>query len=41
MISMDDMAAIALCQFGVLGVNAVRRQIVQSMNLERFVDVSA
>jgi len=33
-------AAIALCQFGVLGVNAVSRQIVQNMNLERFVDVS-
>jgi hypothetical protein len=34
-------AAIALCQFGVLGVNAVSRQIVQNINLERFVNVSA
>jgi hypothetical protein len=34
-------AAIALCQFGVLGVNAVSRQIVQNINLEQFVNVSA
>ena len=34
-------AAIALCQFGVLGVNAVSRQIVQNLNLQKFVDVSA
>ena len=34
-------AAIALGQFGVLGVNAVSRQIVQNLNLEPFFDVSA
>ena len=34
-------AAIALCQFGVLGVNAVSRQVVQNLNLEPFVNVSA
>jgi hypothetical protein len=34
-------AAIAFCQFGVLGVNAVSRQIVQNINLKPFVDVSA
>jgi hypothetical protein len=34
-------AAIAFCQFGVLGINAVSRQIVQNINLKPFVDVSA
>jgi len=34
-------AVIALCQFAVLGVNATSRQIVQNINLERFVNVSA
>jgi hypothetical protein len=34
-------AVIALCQFGVLGANAVSRQIVQNINLKPFVDVSA
>jgi hypothetical protein len=34
-------AAIAFCQFGVLAVNAVSRQIVQNINLKPFVDVSA
>jgi hypothetical protein len=33
-------AAIALCQFGVLGLNAVSRQVVQNINLAKFVDVS-
>jgi len=33
-------AAIAVCQFGVLGVNAVSRQVVQNMNLKPFLDVS-
>jgi hypothetical protein len=34
-------AAIAFCQFGVLAVNAVSRQIVQNINLKPFVEVSA
>ena len=34
-------AAIAFCQFGVLGVNAVSRQMVQNLNLEPFLDVWA
>lgn len=34
-------AVIALCQFGVLGVNAVSRQIVQNVNLKPYVDVMA
>ncbi len=34
-------AAIAICQFGVLGINAVSRQIVQNINLKPFLDVSA
>ena len=34
-------AAIALCQFGVLGINAASRQIVQNLNLQPFFDVSA
>ena len=34
-------AAIAFCQFGVLGVNAVSRQMVQNLNLETFLDVWA
>ncbi len=34
-------AAIALCQFGVLGINAVSRQVVQNLNLKPFLDVSA
>jgi hypothetical protein len=34
-------AAIALAQFGVLGINAVSRQIVQNINLKPFADVSA
>jgi hypothetical protein len=34
-------ATIALCQFGVLALNAVSRQIVQNLNLQRFLDVSA
>lgn len=36
-------AAIAFCQFGVLGINAASRQIVQNINLilEAFWDVSA
>ena len=35
------MAAIAFCQFGVLGINAVSRQVVQNLNLKPFLDVSA
>jgi hypothetical protein len=34
-------AAIALAQFGVLGINAASRQIVQNVNLQPFLDVSA
>ena len=34
-------AAIAFCQFAVLGLNAMSRQIVQNINLKPFVDVSA
>ena len=34
-------AGIALCQFGVLGINAVSRQIVQNVNLKPYFDVSA
>ena len=34
-------AAIALCQFGVLGINAVSRQVVQNINLKPFLDVAA
>ncbi len=34
------MAAIALCQFGVLGINAVSRQVVQNINVGRFLDVA-
>ena len=36
-------AAIALCQFGVLGINAVSRQVVQNVNLKlnQSLDVSA
>jgi len=34
-------AAIALCQFGVLGVNAVSRQVVQNINLKPSFDVLA
>jgi hypothetical protein len=33
-------AAIALCQFGVLGINATSRQVVQNVNLKPFLDVS-
>jgi hypothetical protein len=33
-------AAVALCQFGVLGVNAVSRQIVQNVNIDEFLSVS-
>ena len=33
-------AAIAVCQFGVLGLNAVSRQVVQNINLKPFLDVS-
>jgi hypothetical protein len=32
-------AVIALCQFGVLGVNAVSRQVVQNINLKPTLDV--
>jgi hypothetical protein len=32
-------ATIALCQFGVLGVNAASRQIVQNINLKPFLNV--
>ena len=34
-------AAIAVCQFGVLGINALSRQVVQNANLKPFLDVSA
>ncbi len=34
-------AAIALCQFGVLGVNAASRQVVQNLNLKPYLDVTA
>ena len=34
-------ASIALCQFSVLGLNAVSRQIVQNITLKPFLDVSA
>ena len=34
-------AAIAFCQFGVLGINAVSRQTVQNINLQPFLDVLA
>lgn len=34
-------AAIALCQFGVLGLNAVSRQVVQNFNLKPYLDVMA
>ena len=34
-------AAIAFCQFGVFGLNAISRQIVQNVNLKPFLDVSA
>jgi hypothetical protein len=35
-------AAIALCQFGVLGINALSRQIVQNLNLKKsLLDVAA
>ena len=29
------------CQFGVLGINAASRQVVQNVNLKPFLDVSA
>ena len=31
---------LAACQFGVLGVNAVSRQVVQNLNLKGFLDVT-
>jgi hypothetical protein len=34
-------AAVAFCQFGVLGINAVSRQVVQNVNLKTFLDVMA
>ena len=34
-------AAVALGQFGVLGINAVSRQVVQNLNLKPFLDVAA
>jgi len=34
-------AAAALAQFGVLGMNAVSRQVVQNLNLKPFLDVAA
>jgi hypothetical protein len=34
-------AAVFLCQFGVLGVNATSRQIVQNLNLKAYFDVLA
>jgi hypothetical protein len=34
-------AAAALCQFGVLGINAASRQVVQNLNLKPFFDVAA
>jgi hypothetical protein len=34
-------AAIALCQFGVLGINAVSRQVVQNANLKPYLDVAS
>lgn len=34
-------AAIAVCQFGVLGINSVSRQVVQNINLKPFLDVAA
>jgi hypothetical protein len=34
-------AAVAFCQFAVLGVNATSRQIVQNINLKPFLDVSS
>jgi hypothetical protein len=34
-------AAMAAAQFGVLGINAISRQVVQNVNLKAFFDVSA
>lgn len=34
-------AVIALCQFGVLGLNAISRQVVQNFNLKPYLDVMA
>jgi len=34
-------AAIAVCQFGVLGINAISRQVVQNANLKPFADISS
>lgn len=34
-------AAVAVSQFGVLGINAISRQVVQNVNLKPFVDVVA
>jgi hypothetical protein len=34
-------AAAALCQFGVLGINAVSRQVVQNIDLKPFLDVAS
>ena len=34
-------ALTALTQFGVLGINAVSRQVVQNINLKPFLDVSS
>jgi len=33
-------ALLAACQFGVLGVNAVSRQVVQNLNLKGYLDVT-
>ena len=32
-------AGVAMAQFGVLGINAVSRQVVQNVNLKAFLDV--
>ena len=32
-------ALLALCQFGVLGINAVSRQVVQNVDLKGYLDV--
>ena len=37
----DDRRRHRAGQFGVLGINAVSRQVVQNVNLKPFVDVSA
>ena len=34
-------AALAFCQFGVLGINAISRQVVQNLNLKPYFDVLA